>query len=168
MGLAGADAAKEGAEVVRLKRLGEQRMARGHIEWALDTYEAAAALAPKDRGIRHALAMLRSLIDSRRSRHDPESYLDQLVVDGIRVEGPQIQGEVRNTGPLPLDQIELRVLGLDPKGNAVVQMTRQLSDVALMPGGRLRFEVAFDTPPKTWKGAVEVRVIRVRFRASEP
>ncbi|MEO1339404.1 MAG: hypothetical protein AAFV29_27440, partial [Myxococcota bacterium] len=44
LGLAQADAAAATAEVVRLKRLGEQRMARGHIEWALDTYEAAAAM----------------------------------------------------------------------------------------------------------------------------
>ncbi|MEL7371615.1 MAG: FxLYD domain-containing protein, partial [Myxococcota bacterium] len=164
LGLAQADAAAATAEVVRLKRLGEQRMARGHIEWALDTYEAAAAMAPKDRGVRHALAMLKSLVDSQRSRQpDPKTYLDRVVIERVTVEGLQIRGEVRNVGAHALDQIELMIVGLDERGNAVTETTHSLSNLSLTAGGNLRFEAAFSEPPKAWKGAVEVRVTRVRF-----
>ena len=60
------------AELDGLKRRGRLRMHEGQLAWATELYEAAAALAPDDAKVKHALRVLGALTDeeiARRSAH---------------------------------------------------------------------------------------------------
>ena len=164
-------------EVARLKQLGRRRLASGQFGWARETYESAQRLAPGDRAIEHALSVLSTLGDQQaqaeRQSQLARAYRTKIVVDGVRVRNNRITGEVRNTGDQPLAEVELTITGLDGDGLPITEVTAYPVRVSasrvgkpLLAGHARRFESMFESPPRAWKGAVEVRVTQIRFHVT--
>ena len=176
--LATTDKAKRIVELDRLRKLGRERMLSGDLRWAQETYESALRLAPRDRGIRHALAVLEALSDqeamSARRAKQARAYQQKVVVDGVTVDKNRVSGEVRNTGEHALDEVEVTVTGLDKAGVPVTEAIAYPVRVSALDGGAplpaghaRRFRAVFEAPPAAWKGAVEVRVTGIRFHVAD-
>ena len=83
-----------------------------------------------------------------------ENYFQQAVVE--------IDGKIANTGPRPLDTVEIYCVFRDPYGQLVLR--RRLSIVnarmgGLKPGETKSFRLPFDDLPQSWNQAMPQLVI---------
>jgi hypothetical protein len=83
-----------------------------------------------------------------------ENYFQQAVVE--------IDGKIANTGPRPLDTVEIYCVFRDPYGQLVLR--RRLSIVnarmgGLKPGETKTFRLPFDDLPQSWNQSMPQLVI---------
>ena len=80
-----------------------------------------------------------------------ENYFQQAVVE--------IDGKIANTGPRPLDTVEIYCVFRDPYGQLVLRRRLSIVNNGLKPGETKSFRLPFDDLPESWNQAMPQLVI---------
>lgn len=80
-----------------------------------------------------------------------ENYFQQAVVE--------IDGKIANTGPRPLETVEIYCVFRDPYGQLVLRRRLSIVNSGLKPGETKSFRLPFDDLPQSWNQAMPQLVI---------
>ncbi|HSR05786.1 MAG TPA: FxLYD domain-containing protein [Bryobacteraceae bacterium] len=80
-----------------------------------------------------------------------ENYFQQAVVE--------IDGKIANTGPRPLDTVEIYCVFRDPYGQLVLRRRLSIVNGGLKPGETKSFRLPFDDLPQSWNQSMPQLVI---------
>ena len=80
-----------------------------------------------------------------------ENYFQQAVVE--------IDGKIANTGPRPLDTVEIYCVFRDPYGQLVLRRRLSIVNNGLKPGETKSFRLPFDDLPQSWNQSMPQLVI---------
>jgi hypothetical protein len=80
-----------------------------------------------------------------------ENYFQQAVVE--------IDGKIANTGPRPLETVEIYCVFRDPYGQLVLRRRLSIVNGGLKPGETKSFRLPFDDLPQSWNQSMPQLVI---------
>ena len=80
-----------------------------------------------------------------------ENYFQQAVVE--------IDGKIANTGPRPLETVEIYCVFRDPYGQLVLRRRLSIVNNGLKPGETKSFRLPFDDLPQSWNQSMPQLVI---------
>jgi hypothetical protein len=80
-----------------------------------------------------------------------ENYFQQAVVE--------IDGKIANTGPRPLETVEIYCVFRDPYGQLVLRRRLSIVNSGLKPGETKSFRLPFDDLPQSWNQSMPQLVI---------
>ena len=80
-----------------------------------------------------------------------ENYFQQAVVE--------IDGKIANTGPRPLETVEIYCVFRDPYGQLVLRRRLSIVNNGLRPGETKSFRLPFDDLPQSWNQSMPQLVI---------